>query len=132
MSENLHRLEGSDSQEQGGLIVRKKPSEHEFKKPQVSLLGLDKLAALKRKKEKEKEKEKEEEEEDDRGSSSRKSDSRDRRYRHHEEETPTHTGGVDKEAHKRFESRVKKQRLVDCEMYFFHYILQTRSTLDTT
>lgn len=48
------RLEGSSGQETGGLIIRKKQSSDEqmtFKKPsapRASLLGLDRLAALKR------------------------------------------------------------------------------------
>lgn len=59
--ESLHRLEGSTGQEKGGLVIMKKkgPSEdspvHTFKKP--SLLGLDKLAAAKRKKDGEESKE---------------------------------------------------------------------------
>lgn len=54
---SIHRLEGSSGSEKGGLIIMKKgPSkdteQHSFKKPdlpKVSLLGLDKLAAAKRK-----------------------------------------------------------------------------------
>ncbi|XP_017782578.1 PREDICTED: pre-mRNA-splicing factor ATP-dependent RNA helicase PRP16 [Nicrophorus vespilloides] len=44
--DDVHRLEGS-SNEKGGLIVKKKTPT--FKVPQVSLLGLDKLAQKKRK-----------------------------------------------------------------------------------
>jgi pre-mRNA-splicing factor ATP-dependent RNA helicase DHX38/PRP16 len=44
--ENLHRLEGITDQK-GGLIVKKKTPT--FKVPQPSLLGLDRLAAAKRK-----------------------------------------------------------------------------------
>ena len=52
--DGIQRLEGSSGQETGGLIImKKKPSgeSHTFKKPEmpkVSLLGLDKLAAVKR------------------------------------------------------------------------------------
>lgn len=92
---DIHRLEGSSADEPGGLIIRKKPSEHQFKKPQgYSMYGLDKLAAeVKRKKEEEAKKE------------------RERNYRHREDETPTHTGGVNREAQKRMEERLKRQRL---------------------
>ena len=47
----LHRLEGSSGDEQGGLIIMRKDAKdtHVFKKPAVSLLGLDKLAEIKRK-----------------------------------------------------------------------------------
>ena len=49
----LHRLEGSSGKEKGGLIImKKKQGSFEFKKPtisSVSLFGLDKLAAVKRK-----------------------------------------------------------------------------------
>lgn len=51
---DVHRLEGSSEQEQGGLVIMKKKTDgeaHTFKKPdipKVSMFGLDKLAALKR------------------------------------------------------------------------------------
>ena len=46
-----HRLEGSSGEEKGGLIIMRKDEKdkHVFKKPAVSLLGLDKLAEVKRK-----------------------------------------------------------------------------------
>ena len=51
----MDRLEGLCGSEKGGLIIKKKknPTEDQndeliFKKPKVSLLGLDKLAAKKR------------------------------------------------------------------------------------
>ena len=54
---SIHRLEGSTGKEKGGLVIMKKgPSgdatKHSFKRPEprVSLLGLDRLAAAKRKK----------------------------------------------------------------------------------
>lgn len=50
---SLHRLEGSSGSETGGLVIMRKGSsgddKHVFKKPAVSLLGLDKLAEAKRK-----------------------------------------------------------------------------------
>ena len=48
-----HKLEGASGEEEGGLIIQKKsrPDKDEgvFKKPGVSLLGLDALARAKRK-----------------------------------------------------------------------------------
>ncbi|KER32806.1 hypothetical protein T265_12762, partial [Opisthorchis viverrini] len=46
LSEAVDRLSGSDANEPGGLFLSKKKSD--FKKPQGSLLGLDKLAERKR------------------------------------------------------------------------------------
>nr|XP_003705537.1 PREDICTED: pre-mRNA-splicing factor ATP-dependent RNA helicase PRP16 [Megachile rotundata]XP_012145903.1 PREDICTED: pre-mRNA-splicing factor ATP-dependent RNA helicase PRP16 [Megachile rotundata]XP_012145904.1 PREDICTED: pre-mRNA-splicing factor ATP-dependent RNA helicase PRP16 [Megachile rotundata]XP_012145905.1 PREDICTED: pre-mRNA-splicing factor ATP-dependent RNA helicase PRP16 [Megachile rotundata]XP_012145906.1 PREDICTED: pre-mRNA-splicing factor ATP-dependent RNA helicase PRP16 [Megach len=100
----LYRLEGTDKNQTGGLIIRKKPSDHTFKKPQVSVLGLDKLAKRKRQENSQETKSKSE-------SNSPKSESRERKYRSYAEETPTHTGGVNYEAQKRLESRLKHQRL---------------------
>ena len=49
--ENVHRLEGS-SGGLGGLVIKKKSSEAKenssFKAPQASILGLDKLASIKK------------------------------------------------------------------------------------
>ena len=51
--ENVHRLEGS-SGGAGGLVIRKKtsdtkePSTTGFKAPKASVLGLDKLASIKK------------------------------------------------------------------------------------
>ena len=84
--ESVHRLEGSQNNEPCGLIIKKKSSDHTFKKPQGSVFGLDRLAE-KIRKEKEK------------------------NYRSRQEETPTYTGGVDREARERLESRLKRQRL---------------------
>lgn len=65
-------LEGSQNDDKGGLIVKPK-SEHVFKVPQKSLLGLDKLAKEKSKEAK-------------------------RKYRSITEESPSHPGGVSKSA----------------------------------
>lgn len=99
---SLYKLDGIDGNEAGGLIIRKKTSDHTFKKP--SLLGLEKLAERKRR---------EQSQEPTKPTSSRseKSEGKDRRYRSYEEETPTHTGGVNTEAQRRLESRLKRQRL---------------------
>ena len=51
--ENVHRLEGS-SGGAGGLVIRKKASDTKelssssFKSPKTSMLGLDKLASIKK------------------------------------------------------------------------------------
>jgi pre-mRNA-splicing factor ATP-dependent RNA helicase DHX38/PRP16 len=54
--ESLHRLDGSSGTERGGLVIMKQKSadgsQHTFKSPETprsSLLGLDRLAAEKRK-----------------------------------------------------------------------------------
>ena len=86
LEDDVYRLAGSENIA-GGLIIRKKTSDqsdHTFKKPRVSALGLDKLAEKIRNDKKKK-------------------------YRSPQEETPTHTGGVNKEAQDRLESRLKRQ-----------------------
>ena len=46
-NDNIHRLEGS-GEVKGGLVIRKKKPDDDFKVPaKASLLGLDKLAAVK-------------------------------------------------------------------------------------
>lgn len=110
----MHRLEGTIGTEKGGLIIKKK-KESTFKIPQVSLLGLDRLAAKKRK-EKEDAARKmsfsiEEEDSRDPGHDSsketKKSGKEDRKFRTPAEETPTYTGGVSKEAKERLLEREK-------------------------
>lgn len=96
---NLYRLEGIDGNQVGGLVIRKKASDHTFKKP--SVWGLDKLAERKRR----------EQSQEPTGSRHKRIEDRDRKYRSYEEETPTHTGGVNSEAQRRLESRLKRQRL---------------------
>ena len=91
MSGDIHRLEGSNSQMQGGLIIKKKKTDNEdsnkFLEPKLphmekkSKLGLDTLAALKAKETKELVKFKERSHEDKK-----------RAYRDTKEETPTYTG----------------------------------------
>ncbi|CAG9863000.1 unnamed protein product [Phyllotreta striolata] len=119
---NVHRLEGSTSTE-GGLIVTKKstPSTPAFKVPQVSLFGLDKLAAQKRK---EREiaankisfdiNESEFKDSDgqsptnstDKTESEYKKDGMKRKFREPREETPTYTGGISREARDRLVHRL--------------------------
>jgi pre-mRNA-splicing factor ATP-dependent RNA helicase DHX38/PRP16 len=113
--ENIHRLEGSGkSSSSGGLIVRKKKAEDqvEFKEPKVSLLGLDKLAAIKEKERRELEAKGETESAKrfkllDKGSGS--SDDR-RQFRKYSDETPTHTGGVAREAYEKRKEREKREK----------------------
>lgn len=103
---SLYRLEGTDQNQTGGLFIRKKPSDHTFKKPQISVLGLDKLAKRKRQ-----ENLQELNSSPSQSSSSYKSEIKERKYRSYAEETPTYTGGVNFEAQERLESRLKHQRL---------------------
>ena len=105
MSGDIHRLEGSSSQIQGGLVIRKKNNDDDkFVEPKLpflenkSKLGLDKLAASKAKEAKELVKFKE------------RSQDHNKRYRESKEETPTWTGGVSFEAKKRKEERREKDR----------------------
>ena len=103
--ENVHRLEGS-GEVKGGLIIRKKKVEDDFKAPKASLLGLDKLAALK-------EKERKENEEESSASKRFKSVEKkeeSRKYRGHLEETPTYTGGVHSGALEKRRERDRKER----------------------
>lgn len=111
---SLYRLEGTEKNQAAGLIIRKKPSDHTFKKPQVSVLGLDKLAKRKR------------QENSQEGNSSRSESSssssevKERKYRSYAEETPTHTGGVNTEAQRRLEARLKHQRLSAQDKHYRH------------
>ncbi|KAI8504571.1 Pre-mRNA-splicing factor ATP-dependent RNA helicase PRP16 [Branchiostoma belcheri] len=127
---SLHRLEGSDGKEVGGLIIKKGPStsddKHTFKAPapRTSLLGLDKLAAQKRKEKEESEEGKtpkrskassynddwdeediEDEKEDRHSFGSRK----DRHYRPARVETPSHPGGVSEEVREKLQKRQKER-----------------------
>uniref|UniRef100_A0A8D8WP86 Pre-mRNA-splicing factor ATP-dependent RNA helicase PRP16 n=1 Tax=Cacopsylla melanoneura TaxID=428564 RepID=A0A8D8WP86_9HEMI len=121
--DGVYQLKGSDNV-QGGLIIKKKAAPGtsvEFKVPKVSLLGLDRLAAEKRKEreqsvENEGKKSKIISYKDDDGEELepespryRSSDKTKRTYREAAEETPTHTGGISKEARDRFQERMKKE-----------------------
>lgn len=108
--ESIHRLEGIED-EVGGLI--KKKSTHEFKAPvqRRSILGLDVLAAAKRKQKSEEEDTKKarkdgESEKRDRSDSGDSSLSSSRQYRRPRIETPTHTGGVNST----FADRIRDQK----------------------
>ncbi|XP_054286670.1 pre-mRNA-splicing factor ATP-dependent RNA helicase PRP16 [Macrosteles quadrilineatus] len=126
--DGVFRLEGSQN-EKGGLIIKKKPvagANFQFKVPKPSLLGLDKLAAQRRK-EREDSVEKETKkskllsytDEDDGVSveeSPRKAEKKDkkrdkdRHYRETRNETPSHTGGISREARERQEARLRRDR----------------------
>lgn len=137
---SLHRLEGSDSTtEVGGLIVKKKSAAaepHVFRAPtpRTSLLGLDLLAAQKRKEREDKEQaeadrddrrtkkskvssykdweegksdsgsDEEEKDEEDR------SDKKERKYRVTGSETPSNPGGVSEEFRRKHQQREKDRR----------------------
>ncbi|MEE6528182.1 hypothetical protein FKM82_030203, partial [Ascaphus truei] len=126
---SLHRLEGSDpSLETGGLVLKKSlgSEQHLFKAPapRSSLLGLDLLAAQKRKEREEKEqqegdkkpkltsKDSEEGDETLEGSSDKLSrgSHRDRRYRAARVDTPSYSGGVNEEFLARSRQRERDRR----------------------
>uniref|UniRef100_A0A1L8DH54 RNA helicase n=1 Tax=Nyssomyia neivai TaxID=330878 RepID=A0A1L8DH54_9DIPT len=116
--DEIHRLEGS-SGSVGGLIIKKDQKEPKFKVPKPSLLGLDKLAAARRK-----EREasrlisfKDTEYDDTEGATSSsnvgfktpdlsKSHVLSRKYRDGMDETPSHTGGVTDTARHRMLERM--------------------------
>jgi len=113
----------NESQSKGGLIIRNKSSNDEnakggFKLPSgPSLLGLDKLAAIKERERKEKEAEearKRQYEEGTRGDDDdddrfiSKEDKKKRHIREQRIETPSHTGGVSEEARRRDIERRKR------------------------
>lgn len=126
MSENddnsVHRLEAS-APATGGLVLKKKDFDSSFKVPKPSLLGLDRLAAQKRK-EREDQKRlisfKESEYDDDVTSTpdhgAMKTPDHDsvhrlsRQYRELKDETPSHGGGVSDKARDRLAERIEKDR----------------------
>lgn len=103
--ENLHRLEGTSSNVVGGLIIKKKEDPEEFQFAKPSLLGLDKLAAAKRKQNRLISFQDDQEESDQASDST---GAKERKYRKHNEETPTYTGGISEEARERMLERLQK------------------------
>lgn len=107
---NIHRLEGSNDEETGGLILPKKKtnlnSEIVFQKPKCSQFGLDILAVKKR----------EEQKNDDSRRSHRENVDRDfgknndRFYRSKRIETPSNSGGVSDEYRERKRNRDDRNR----------------------
>ncbi|XP_018563364.1 pre-mRNA-splicing factor ATP-dependent RNA helicase PRP16 [Anoplophora glabripennis] len=118
--ENVHRLEGSTN-EKGGLIVKKKPAI--FKIPQHSLLGLDKLAAQKRKEKAEAARkmsfnlEEDENSEESDVSITQHQERDNRKFRSPQEETPTYTGGLSKEARERLIERLNSNKRKEKGVY---------------
>ncbi|XP_064611896.1 LOW QUALITY PROTEIN: pre-mRNA-splicing factor ATP-dependent RNA helicase PRP16-like [Liolophura sinensis] len=130
---SVHRLEGSSGSVKGGLVIMKKgPSkdteQHSFKKPvlpKVSILGLDRLAAAKRKQTDSDEKAEEkrskvlsykndwdnsEDVDDDSDDRRENRGPKERNYRSARVETPSHPGGVSREAMDKINSRHHKDR----------------------
>lgn len=103
--ENLHRLEGTSSNAVGGLIIKKKENPEEFQFAKPSLLGLDKLAAARRKQNRLISFHDDQEESDQASDST---GAKERKYRKHNEETPTYTGGISEEARERMLERLQK------------------------
>lgn len=98
-------LEGI-TESKGGLIIKRKSddSSNIFKEPpKASLLGLDKLALIRRQ-------EKLEASESKRYKKSENDEKINKNYRKATAETPTHTGGVSYEAKKRAEERLERHR----------------------
>lgn len=117
MDSQVDRLEGiAEGEVKGGLVIKKKQptgdaqnEEHVFKKPRISVFGLDKLAAAKRKEREEQEKAGNEA--DDRKDDKQRRD--ERQFRKPRIETPSHTGGVSddyRERRKERDERRDKQR----------------------
>lgn len=106
--ENLHRLEGSSGDAPGGLIIKKKDKPADFQFARPSLLGLDKLAAAKRKQNRLISFQNEENDADDPDDKSDNSGTKERKYRRHNEETPTYTGGLSEQARERMLERLQK------------------------
>lgn len=111
--DSLHRLEGISDQK-GGLIVKKKPPT--FKVPQPSLLGLDKLAAAKRR-EKEDAARKmsfsiddEDNRSEDQSLTKDKHAKGSRKFRAPNIETPTYTGGITEAARERLLERLASNK----------------------
>lgn len=118
--ENVHRLEGINDQK-GGLIVKKKPPT--FKVPQPSLLGLDRLAAAKRKEKEEAARKMsftmdDNDSPDDSSQSLKEKQSKDsRKFRSPHNETPTYTGGISDEARERLIERLNSNKQKEKGVY---------------
>ncbi|XP_071092501.1 pre-mRNA-splicing factor ATP-dependent RNA helicase PRP16-like [Haliotis cracherodii] len=125
---SLHCLEGSSGLQKGGLVIMKKgqsnKNPHMFKKPTGSVLGLDKLAAAKRTQNSDvpmspkrskvmsyKDDEYDDIEDDENYSSSitDKKHGKERHYRSAQVETPSHPGGVSREAKERMRQHHKER-----------------------
>lgn len=107
-SDGVFRLEGSSGAQKGGLVIMKKgpasdSNQHEFKQPSAvarqSLLGLDKLASIKRAEAAASASDKDEHQQRNR-----------RQYRDRQDETPSHTGGVSNDYVKKMKDRRDNER----------------------
>ncbi|XP_013172248.1 PREDICTED: pre-mRNA-splicing factor ATP-dependent RNA helicase PRP16-like isoform X1 [Papilio xuthus] len=107
--ESLHRLAGTSGDAPGGLIIKKKDKPQEFQFAKPSLLGLDKLAAAKRKQNRLISFQTEENESEESEDSSDSTGVKGRKYRKHNEETPTYTGGLSEQARERMLERLQKK-----------------------
>lgn len=105
---NLHRLEGSSGDAPSGLIIKKKENPPEFQFAKPSLLGLDKLAAAKRKQKNLISFQDDVDEDEVAESSGESSGTKERKYRKHNEETPTYTGGISEQARERMLERLQR------------------------
>ncbi|KAI8426585.1 hypothetical protein MSG28_005368 [Choristoneura fumiferana] len=103
--ENLHRLDGTSGDTVGGLIIKKKDPAPEFQFARPSLLGLDKLAAAKRKQNRLISFQDDENDVDEKPETST---IKERKYRKHNEETPTYTGGISEQARERMLERLQR------------------------
>lgn len=110
--DGVYRLEGTKDTK-GGLIVKKKQKSM-FKVPQPSLLGLDRLAAQKRKDQQELARKMSFVMDDEESGSSRETfnldRSNNRKFRSPQEETPTYTGGIAQEAKERLLERTNRNK----------------------
>lgn len=110
--EEVYRLEGS-SQTKGGLVVKKKQTST-FRVPQPSLLGLDRLAAQKRREQQEVARKMSFAIDDEESGGSKESFNLNRnnirKFRAPQEETPTYTGGIAKEARARLLERANRNK----------------------
>ncbi|XP_048487805.1 pre-mRNA-splicing factor ATP-dependent RNA helicase PRP16 [Plutella xylostella] len=105
----LHRLEGSSGDAPGGLIIKKKDKPADFQFARPSLLGLDKLAAAKRKQNRLISFNDDASEAGDSESTDASSSVKERKYRKPNEETPTYTGGISEQARERMLERLQKK-----------------------
>ena len=124
-SKGGYLLAGSTGDEEGGLVEVIPSKKQDFKKPSVSLLGLDVLAKKKR----EESGRSKAVQQDQSGSRRRKEEAaddkddvgyfnsrisfgkpRERQYREQQSETPSHTGGVSEEAIRRSRERRGRER----------------------
>ncbi|CAB3259563.1 unnamed protein product [Arctia plantaginis] len=107
--ENLHCLPGTSGDDPGGLIIKKKDKPEEFQFAMPSLLGLDKLAAAKRKQNRLISFQDDTNDDDTSDDKSDSSAVKERKYRRHNEETPTYTGGISEQARERMLERLQRR-----------------------